>query len=262
MSKLVSNVEVFALDRSIITAGYPMVDDMETYLANATVEDRERTAKFLAKTAIGEGHDNWLNGIIVQFDLDFTLTAWKQMQRYHFIDFVSSTSTMHRIKTMDIRKQCSERVRNKAIENLEEIVAEYHEAVESDNKAQAKELMLDMYDNIPTGFKLLAGMTTNYRQLKTIYEQRRNHKLPIWHEFCEWIETLPHSELITSATHKKIENKKEMTRLKKENEELKSQFDKIKDVYREIDMKILDSNQKLLDVKLEELFKKIEEGIK
>ena len=47
-----------------------------------------------------------------------------------------------------------------------------------------------LYSN-PCGFKLTAGMTTNYRQLKTIYHQRKTHRLPEWREFCAWIETLP-----------------------------------------------------------------------
>ena len=42
-----------------------------------------------------------------------------------------------------------------------------------------------------------ARLTTNYRSLKTIYSQRKNHRLPEWREFCEWIETLPYSEFIT-----------------------------------------------------------------
>ena len=46
--------------------------------------------------------------------------------------------------------------------------------------------------NIPSGFKLTAKMVTNYRQLKTIYDQRKNHRLPEWHGVCKWIETLPY----------------------------------------------------------------------
>ena len=56
--------------------------------------------------------------------------------------------------------------------------------------------------NIPTGFKLTAAMTTNYRQLKTIYAQRRTHRLPEWREFCKWIETLPHAEFIIGGEAK------------------------------------------------------------
>lgn len=100
---------------------------------------------------------------------------------------------------------------------MQELVAEYNEAQEAaddyrsrmnisaeyslglqrelDNDAREAHLSV-LYSN-PCGFRLTAGMTTNYRQLKTIYAQRRNHRLPEWREFCKWIETLPHSELIT-----------------------------------------------------------------
>ena len=57
-------------------------------------------------------------------------------------------------------------------------------------------MYLEILYNNPAGFRLTAGMTTNYRQLKTIYAQRKNHRLPEWREFCKWIQTLPHSELI------------------------------------------------------------------
>jgi hypothetical protein len=50
-----------------------------------------------------------------------------------------------------------------------------------------------LYSN-PCGFQLTARMTTNYRQLKTIYAQRKTHRLPEWRAFCKWIETLPHAK--------------------------------------------------------------------
>ena len=53
-----------------------------------------------------------------------------------------------------------------------------------------------LYSN-PVGFKLTARMTTNYRQLKTMYDQRRTHRLPEWRAFCKWVESLPHAEFIT-----------------------------------------------------------------
>ena len=57
-------------------------------------------------------------------------------------------------------------------------------------EAKKKKYLEILYSN-PCGFKLTAGMTTNYRQLKTIYHQRKTHRLPEWREFCVWIETLP-----------------------------------------------------------------------
>ena len=53
------------------------------------------------------------------------------------------------------------------------------------------EKYLEILYNIPMGFELTAGMTTNYQQLKTIYQQRRHHRLPDWQMICDWIETLP-----------------------------------------------------------------------
>ena len=50
---------------------------------------------------------------------------------------------------------------------------------------------------LPMGYELWAGISTNYLQLKTIYKQRRWHKLDDWREFCAFIEGLPMSELIT-----------------------------------------------------------------
>jgi hypothetical protein len=57
---------------------------------------------------------------------------------------------------------------------------------------------IDMLMNfIPMGLELWGRMTTNYLQLKTIYKQRRNHKSKEWQYFCDWIEHLPFSKMIT-----------------------------------------------------------------
>ena len=72
------------------------------------------------------------------------------------------------------------------------------------NKNPCKENKLYLLYNCPVGLQLTARMTTNYRQFKTIYKQRKNHTLPEWREFCKWIETLPYAELITGANNKDL----------------------------------------------------------
>lgn len=72
---------------------------------------------------------------------------------------------------------------------------------------EAAELLKSVADRLPNddatrlvwigGLRLTARITTNYRQLKTIYQQRKNHRLPEWRAFCAWIETLPRAEFIT-----------------------------------------------------------------
>lgn len=182
--KLVDNVKIYGLEDSVKASKYPMSIDTEK--CNTDITPR---VKSLGNCEKGTGHDQFLTGIIVQFDLTFSNKAWVEAERYHFLDFVSSQSTMHRIAKFDISKQCNEYVTQKAIENLEDCIKEYNENETAEN-------YLKVLYNIPSGYKLTARMTTNYRQLKTIYSQRKTHRLPEWREFCKWIKTLPNSELM------------------------------------------------------------------
>lgn len=182
---VVSNVEIMGLASSVKASRYPMATDTE----NCSAEVTERTMA-LANCQTGSGHDQFLTGIVVQFDLTFTVKAWVEAERYHFLDFVSSQSTMHRITSMDIDEQCIDYVRRETIELVEKLVEEYKEA-------PTPERYLAVLYNVPVGLRLTARMTTNYRQLKTIYQQRKNHRLPEWRAFCAWIETLPRAEFIT-----------------------------------------------------------------
>lgn len=189
----VSNAVIYGLEESVRGAKFPMSTDVNSLNCELT-----NGIKALAQTPIGSAHDNWLNGVIVQFDLTFSNKAWVELERYHFIDFVSSQSTMHRITKFDLDKVYNKYVDKRIIDIMKEKVSEYNSYIESYemSKAKANEMYLEILYSNPAGFMLTARMTTNYRQLKTIYSQRKNHKLPDWREFCEWIETLPHSELI------------------------------------------------------------------
>ena len=181
----VTNTKVYGLDESIIRAKYPMSVDVSTLNSEVT-----KGVMKLAQCEKGTGHDNWLNGVLVQFDLTYTVKAWTEAERYHFLDFVSSQSTMHRIAQFDLDKQYDSHVDPRIIAIVKELADKYNET--KDPEDYLKLLMSN-----PCGFQLTAGMTTNYRQLKTIYAQRRTHRLPEWREFCAWIETLPMAEFIT-----------------------------------------------------------------
>lgn len=185
MNDVVSNVKVYGLDDSVRASKYPMAVDIEKCTPIVTNNVRN-----LAMCETGTGHDNFLNGIIVQFDLTFTIKAWVEAERYHFLDFVSSQSTMHRIAKFDPEVQCNEYVHAGTVSIVKGLVDCY-------NANPTPENYLRLLYNIPVGFRLTARMTTNYRQLKTIYQQRRTHRLPEWRTFCAWLEELPYSEFIT-----------------------------------------------------------------
>lgn len=176
---IISNVQVYGLEESIKRSKYPMSTDTSTCTTEPT-----KTTYSLGRASVGSGHDNWLNGVIVQFDLTFTNKAWVEAERYHFLDFVSSQSTMHRITKFNLDKAYIEYTDPHMIEIMQQLVDQYNADPTPDNYLKV------LYSN-PAGFKITAGMTTNYRQLKTIYYQRKNHRLPEWRVFSEWITTLP-----------------------------------------------------------------------
>lgn len=190
----ISNVEVHGLKRAICTAKYPKAINIQNLTDELT-----KGIKACANCNTGEGHDNFLKGIIVQFDLTFSNKAWVELQRYHFIDFVSSQSTMHKIAKFDIKQQCNRYVDPRIIDILQAKINEYNrlqslnlsQGASKECQAMLNELYLEILYNIPSGFELTAGMTTNYQQLKTIYQQRRHHLLSEWKMFCDWCETLP-----------------------------------------------------------------------
>jgi len=195
---VIDNVNVYGIENAFKCSKYPFAIDTGT--VNGDYTDRIGS---LAKCEIGTGHDNFLNGIIVQFDLTFSLQAWAEMQRYHFIDFISSQSKMHCISKMDIVGKCNDYVDLRSIAIVNELKERYlmmQEKQYNYTSDELKEAFLKLIYNVPTGFQLTAGMTTNYRQLKTIYAQRKTHRLPEWRNFCKWVESLPYAkELICNV---------------------------------------------------------------
>lgn len=187
MNNVVHNWKVFGLEDSVRASRYPMAVNVDDVAFGIT-----DTVRKLANAEKGSGHDQFLTGIVVQFDLTFSIKAWVEAERYHFLDFVSSQSTMHKITKLDPEMQCNEYVDKIALWNLQDHIKWYNENPTQEN-------YLRVLYNVPVGFRLTARMTTNFRQLKTIYSQRRNHRLPEWREFCKWIENLPHSEFITGG---------------------------------------------------------------
>lgn len=212
-NKIVSNVRVYDLPESMVAAGYPMRTDTEQH--SITNKDMARCQNLVSATKSGNmAHAQFLTGIRVNFDLTFSNKAWVEAERYRFLEFVSSQSTMHCITKFDLNEQYNEYVDPRIIEIMREKVDVYNKLLsiidkvkhcETENKNQKikmleqleeirKEKYLEILYSNPAGFLLTARLTTNYRCLRNIYIQRKDHRLPEWKEFCKWIETLPYAE--------------------------------------------------------------------
>ena len=185
----IKNTKVYGLEESIIRSSYPYSVGEPQELLLADVDQRERSYK-LGHAKQGSGHDCFLKGIIVNFDLRYSLYFIKQLQRYHFIDFISSQSTMHSMLEMNIEKACNKYVHHEIINLIKYLIKAYKKEPDKDKKYK---IFMKIISNTPAGFEYWAGMTTNYLQLKSIYNQRYNHKLKEdWGYFCNWIEELPY----------------------------------------------------------------------
>ena len=195
--KLINNVQIYGLENSIRVSKFPMTIDPNI----PTTKITDTTIK-LGSVPTGTGHDNFLKGIIVQFDLTMTPKMSVELERYHFIDFVSSQSTMHRITKFNLDEAYIEYVDPRTIEIMKEKVAEYN-AIKDKTTEEARKKYLEILYTNPCGMYLTARMTTNYQQLKTIYQQRRNHRLPEWQTFCDWCETLPSFKYLTQQKKEK-----------------------------------------------------------
>lgn len=214
---IVSNAFVYDFDESLHAAGYPMRTSTEWEEEMSTVIKR---GHHLSKAADWQGaHDQFLTGIRVSFDLTFSNKAWVEAERYRFLEFVSSQSTMHRITKFDMDKCFNTYVDPRMIEIMKEKVEQYNllqaemKAADPSNEYEIRRLKnlltqkyLEILYSNPAGFTLTARMTTNYRCLKNIWRQRRHHRLPEWREFCKWIETLPYAKELICYEEKENEN--------------------------------------------------------
>ena len=187
----IENVKIYDLNESIKASKYSMSVDTDNCNSDIT-----STVVKLAQTPKGSGEDQFLTGIRVAFDLTCSNKMWVELERYRFMEFVTSQSTMHRISKFDLSKQYNQYVDKRIINVMNELKSRY-------NQSHDKEDYLRLLYSNPSGFELTARLTTNYRCLKTVYSQRYHHTLPEWPEFCRWIETLPkaHALIIGDDTN-------------------------------------------------------------
>ena len=165
------NLKIYGVAESQIAASYPRKQKIEAF---EDVKANPELLNRLLSAPLGSGHDCAAKGVVVQFDLTAPEYFWRQLDRYSFIDYVSSQSKMHSIQTFPIREMCNEEVDEIVIKNLERLIKE---------KAPLRKIL----SNVPSGFMLTARMTTNILQLKTIFHQRKNHQLPEWQAFTQFI---------------------------------------------------------------------------
>lgn len=183
----IANVNVYDLEKSVIACRNSMRTTPPEYTQEEFEKSLPRAIK-LAKTNSSMGEDNFLCGIRVAFDIKYPNYFTPELQRYHFLDIISSSSKIHKLAKMDMRTCFNKYVTAESKEQMLELVENY-------NNAPCYEHFMLVISNCPLGVELFMRCTTNYRALKTIYKQRKNHILrDDWQiGFCKnFIEKLPY----------------------------------------------------------------------
>lgn len=208
----IRNWKVYDLKESVIACRNAMRLEMPEYTEEEFQESLKRAIQ-LANTPNGSGHQNFLSGIRVSFDLKYPGYLSPELQRYHWIDIVTSSSKMHRLLKMDLDSACNKYVSQSTIILMQELIEDYNQIANGvaeigifqlrNNKdivIRGKSEMLyfkwmQIISNCPQGLELFMRISTNYLQLKTLYRQRKNHKLKDdWGAMCSFIEQLPYAQ--------------------------------------------------------------------
>ena len=123
---IVNNVKIYDLEESLLASGYPMRTNTDP--REIIEKDLKRGHDLSAACDHGNGaHGQFLTGIRVSFDLTCSNKMWVEAERYRFLEFVSSQSTMHRITKFDLDKSYNNYVDPRVIEIMKEKIKEYNE---------------------------------------------------------------------------------------------------------------------------------------
>lgn len=190
----ITNVKVYDLEECVIASRNAMRLAPPEYTKEEFEESLPRAIK-LAKCGGGSGHSNFRKGIRVSFDIKYPNYFTPELQRYSFMDIVTSSSKMHRLVKMDMDACFNKYVTQDAKEMMKRYIAEYNLVAETGDKDAIYRAFMKVISNCPLGVELFMRCSTNYEQLATIYRQRRHHKLKEdWGAFCKFIEDLPYSK--------------------------------------------------------------------
>jgi hypothetical protein len=167
----------------------------------------------------GTDHRKYMRMITVYVDITAPLYWWKELDTYKVGTVANSCSTMHKIheKEFTLEDFSCEHLTERRLSLLEDIIIDLNDARAYFNKYDAiikkgddmdqgeyadivllrKDSWWQMIQLLPSSYNQKRTIMLNYEVLANIYKSRKNHKLDEWREFCQWIENLPYSELIT-----------------------------------------------------------------
>lgn len=208
-------------------------DRMDSYITHIEDSQTLQTADFeffmgeadhklamnLAKA--GKDHRKFMRMLVVWIDINAPLYWWKEADTYKVGTVANSCSTMHKIhaKEFTLDDFSHENLIGIFKADLEDTILKlniarntyiYGGEILDDNgeiinvEPKDKRVWEQMIQLLPSSYNQKRTVFLNYEVLSNMYHARKNHKLKEWRTFCEWVETLPYSELITCGGKPKV----------------------------------------------------------
>lgn len=189
----------------------------ENYAADITIGPNDLDLMKRLRNA-GTDHRKYLRMIVVYVDITAPLYWWKEFDTYKVGTVANSCSTMHKIyaKKFTLDDFSAEHLYSDELDFFKELISHLNGARELYLESKKKEDWWQMIQLLPSSYNQKRTVMLNYEVLANIYKSRKNHKLDEWAEtklvgdcpanmypnkftigFCDWIKTLPYSELIT-----------------------------------------------------------------
>lgn len=209
----IENVDVYGFDAAIRGARNPMnswhlSDSYWTHIEDAETLETSRFEFFIGENDhkllrnlanAGPDHGKYLRMITVTVDVTAPLYWWKEADQYKISTVTNSCSTMHKIhaKPFTLEDFSHEQMTCDAVAILNLIIEHLNQRRCDFLESGRKIYWWDLIQLLPSSYNQRRTYFLNYAVLKAMYHARKHHKLDEWHVFCDWIRTLPYSELIT-----------------------------------------------------------------
>ena len=161
----------------------------------------------------GTDHSKFMRMITVSFDITAPLYFWKEFDTYKIGTVRNSCSTMHKIESrhLSIDDFTTDNMTNADLAIMETVILHINNLITlyktSINNGEKLELHRRIVKLLPDSYLQRATITTNYQVLRSIRNSdRKTHKLICWHEFCDFIDTLPYAKelLVNVETNTRV----------------------------------------------------------
>lgn len=170
-------------------------EETDFYLGGMDEELMQRLAN------AGTDHRKFMRMMPVYVRITAPLYWWKEFDTYKVGTVANSCSTMHKIQAKEFKlEDFSHEHMDIASETcLETTIGYLNLFRQSFLENHDKDIWWQMIQLLPSSYNQTRNVMMNYEVLANIYKSRKDHKLDEWRNFCEWIEELPYSELITGG---------------------------------------------------------------